>query len=80
MGELFEDGKIGVQIGDQDAGHSFYWNDRRVLPACNGISCRLRQFEERRDRRMNWEAILSAICSVLLLAYLVYALLKPEKF
>jgi K+-transporting ATPase KdpF subunit len=29
---------------------------------------------------MNWEAILSAICSVLLLAYLVYALLKPEKF
>jgi K+-transporting ATPase KdpF subunit len=29
---------------------------------------------------MSWESILAAICSVLLLIYLVYALLRPEKF
>jgi K+-transporting ATPase KdpF subunit len=29
---------------------------------------------------MNWESILAAICSVLLLIYLIYALLRPEKF
>ena len=29
---------------------------------------------------MNVETILAVICSVLLLFYLVYALLKPEKF
>lgn len=29
---------------------------------------------------MNWETILAAACSVLLLIYLVYALLRPEKF
>ena len=29
---------------------------------------------------MSWESILAAICSVLLLVYLVYALLRPEKF
>ena len=29
---------------------------------------------------MNWETILALICSFLLTIYLVYALLKPEKF
>jgi K+-transporting ATPase KdpF subunit len=29
---------------------------------------------------MSWETLLAAICSVLLLVYLVYALLRPEKF
>ncbi len=29
---------------------------------------------------MNIETTLAAICSIVLLAYLVYALLKPEKF
>lgn len=29
---------------------------------------------------MSWESILATICSVLLLIYLVYALLRPEKF
>lgn len=29
---------------------------------------------------MSTEAILALVCSVLLLAYLVYALLRPEKF
>ncbi|MBK6590315.1 MAG: K(+)-transporting ATPase subunit F [Acidobacteria bacterium] len=29
---------------------------------------------------MSWETILAAVCSVLLLVYLVYALLSPEKF
>jgi K+-transporting ATPase KdpF subunit len=29
---------------------------------------------------MNTETILAVICSVVLLAYLVYALLRPEKF
>ena len=29
---------------------------------------------------MSWETILAAVCSVLLLVYLVYALLRPEKF
>jgi K+-transporting ATPase KdpF subunit len=29
---------------------------------------------------MNWETILAIICSVLLLVYLTYALLRPEKF
>lgn len=29
---------------------------------------------------MSWESILAAICSVLLLIYLIYALLRPEKF
>jgi K+-transporting ATPase KdpF subunit len=29
---------------------------------------------------MSWESVLAAICSVLLCIYLVYALLKPEKF
>ncbi len=29
---------------------------------------------------MSWESILAALCSVLLMIYLVYALLRPEKF
>lgn len=29
---------------------------------------------------MNWESVLAAICAVLLLIYLIYALLRPEKF
>jgi K+-transporting ATPase KdpF subunit len=29
---------------------------------------------------MSWESILAAVCSVMLLIYLVYALLRPEKF
>lgn len=29
---------------------------------------------------MSWESILAAVCSVLLLIYLIYALLRPEKF
>ena len=29
---------------------------------------------------MSWESIFAAICSVFLLVYLVYALLRPEKF
>jgi K+-transporting ATPase KdpF subunit len=29
---------------------------------------------------MSWEAILALICSFLLLVYLIYALLRPEKF
>ncbi|MFN0279808.1 MAG: K(+)-transporting ATPase subunit F [Pyrinomonadaceae bacterium] len=29
---------------------------------------------------MSWESTLAALCAVLLLIYLVYALLKPEKF
>jgi K+-transporting ATPase KdpF subunit len=29
---------------------------------------------------MSWDTILAAVCSVLLLIYLTYALLRPEKF
>lgn len=29
---------------------------------------------------MSWDTVLAAACSILLLFYLVYALLKPEKF
>lgn len=29
---------------------------------------------------MSWETIFAVICSFLLLVYLVYALLRPEKF
>jgi K+-transporting ATPase KdpF subunit len=29
---------------------------------------------------MNWEAILSLVASALLMIYLLYALLRPEKF
>jgi K+-transporting ATPase KdpF subunit len=29
---------------------------------------------------MSWESIFAAACSVVLLIYLVYALLRPEKF
>ena len=29
---------------------------------------------------MSWETILALICSVLLTIYLIYALLRPEKF
>ncbi|MEQ1646707.1 MAG: K(+)-transporting ATPase subunit F [Pyrinomonadaceae bacterium] len=29
---------------------------------------------------MSWETILAAVCSILLIIYLVYALLRPEKF
>lgn len=29
---------------------------------------------------MNWESMLAALCAALLLIYLVYALLRPEKF
>jgi len=29
---------------------------------------------------MNWESILSLVASALLLLYLTYALLRPEKF
>jgi len=33
-----------------------------------------------RDRIMNWGYIISAIIGLGLLVYLIYALLKPEKF
>jgi K+-transporting ATPase KdpF subunit len=29
---------------------------------------------------MSWESLLAAVCAVILLVYLVYALLRPEKF
>ncbi|MBL8170900.1 MAG: K(+)-transporting ATPase subunit F [Acidobacteria bacterium] len=29
---------------------------------------------------MNWESVLSLVASALLLVYLTYALLRPEKF
>lgn len=29
---------------------------------------------------MNWESVLSLVASLLLLVYLTYALLRPEKF
>lgn len=29
---------------------------------------------------MSWETILGCVCAVLLMIYLFYALLKPEKF
>ncbi|MGC2235684.1 MAG: K(+)-transporting ATPase subunit F [Pyrinomonadaceae bacterium] len=29
---------------------------------------------------MSWETILAVICAILLLVYLTYALLRPEKF
>jgi len=29
---------------------------------------------------MNWEYLLSAVISVALLVYLIYAMLKPERF
>ncbi|MBK6749716.1 MAG: K(+)-transporting ATPase subunit F [Acidobacteria bacterium] len=29
---------------------------------------------------MSWESILAAACAVILMIYLVYALLRPEKF
>ena len=29
---------------------------------------------------MSWETTLAAVCAVFLLVYLVYALLRPEKF
>jgi len=29
---------------------------------------------------MSWETIFALVCSVLLMVYLVYALLRPEKF
>jgi K+-transporting ATPase KdpF subunit len=29
---------------------------------------------------MSWETVLALICSILLLIYLTYALLRPEKF
>jgi K+-transporting ATPase KdpF subunit len=29
---------------------------------------------------MSWDAIMALICSVFLLVYLVFALLRPEKF
>ncbi|MER3430811.1 MAG: K(+)-transporting ATPase subunit F [Blastocatellia bacterium] len=29
---------------------------------------------------MNWETIVAVICSILLLFYLTYALLKPKEF
>ena len=32
------------------------------------------------EKRMNLETIAAILCSVFLLAYLVYALLRPEKF
>ena len=41
---------------------------------------RLRGHGERSERGMNLESILATACSVLLLIYLVYALLRPEKF
>ncbi|MBK9153102.1 MAG: K(+)-transporting ATPase subunit F [Chloracidobacterium sp.] len=35
---------------------------------------------ERRRRQMSWESILASVCAVLLLVYLVYALLRAERF
>ncbi len=29
---------------------------------------------------MSWESLLAALCAVILLVYLIYALLRPEKF
>lgn len=36
--------------------------------------------ERREEGPMNWEYVLGLILSFLLLGYLVYALMKPERF
>jgi K+-transporting ATPase KdpF subunit len=41
----------------------------------------LREFEKSRNgEEMSLETILAIICAVLLAGYLIYALLRPEKF
>lgn len=63
----------------RNVGPSFYRRDIGVLPAFAGVSARLREAAIK-ERLMNWESVLSLVASALLLVYLTYALLRPEKF
>jgi K+-transporting ATPase KdpF subunit len=61
-------------------GHSFYRIDGGIFSHSDSVPALLRKFEKRRLGTMNAETILALIISVLLMAYLIYALLRPERF
>jgi K+-transporting ATPase KdpF subunit len=58
----------------------FDFDDNRLYSRGSEIYARRRAAAAGRFGKMNWETILAVICAVLLLIYLTYALLRPEKF
>jgi K+-transporting ATPase KdpF subunit len=59
---------------------NFYRRHRRIFSTGFGLSERLRSSAERGVEQMSWDIVLATICAALLLIYLTYALLRPEKF
>ena len=59
-------------------GFNFYCGDNRLFPVVFGLFERLRKLE--RKQTMNLESIIGLLTVVLLMIYLGYALLRPEKF
>ena len=47
---------------------------------CVGAPCSAAKTTSTREARMNAETILAAVATILLLVYLFYSLLRPEKF
>jgi K+-transporting ATPase KdpF subunit len=57
--------------------HGWFWEQSYFLSSQSHIPMRATSSDE---RRMNTENIVMLIVSALLMVYLIYALLRPEKF
>lgn len=69
----------GLTGGSKHAGSAFHNFIDSVLPLRARLCPRLREFAMR-TRDMSLETIVSLAVAGLLLCYLTYALLRPEKF
>jgi K+-transporting ATPase KdpF subunit len=61
-------------IGEPNVGHNFPTWDRRVLCAGGGLRMGVRK------PMTPWEVALGLVMAIGLTVYLVYAMLRPEKF
>jgi K+-transporting ATPase KdpF subunit len=61
-------------LESHDVGHSILNRDRRILRAGDGLRMGVRQI------MTPWEVALGLVMAIGLTVYLVYAMLRPEKF
>ncbi len=75
--KLFSAGRRGN--GEANAGFDLYQFNDSFLSGCARVCARLREAAIGGER-VSFESVLGLIASALLLVYLTYALLRPEKF
>jgi K+-transporting ATPase KdpF subunit len=73
--------EIGFEFGRRHdhVGHRMYWGKHSVFCDCDWICDGMRPVTDKGEAGMI-ETLLLGLVTVLLLVYLVYALLRPEKF